>query len=214
MIRHRITFSKFGPLRYISHLELQRVWARVLLRAGIPLTYTQGFHPTIKMGVAWPLPLGWTGKAELIDFWFEYPNAGGETPAADELSARINRCAPGGLSVVSIRTLEPHGHALTTVIDTADYLVEIDPIHVPADLDSRIAAILSRPAIERTRRKRTYDLRPLIEAIASVGPTAFTTRMAARDSAMGRPDELLDEMGIDPLAAAITRLNFNLLPGE
>lgn len=214
MIRHRITFSKFGPLRYISHLELQRVWARVLLRAGIPLTYTQGFHPTIKMGVAWPLPLGWTGNAELIDFWFEYPNAAGETPSPQELSERINRCTPGGLAVVEIRTLEPHGHALTTVIDTADYLVEIDPPLIPDDLDARIAAVLARPTIERTRRKRTYDLRPLIEMIALTGPGTFTTRMAARDSAMGRPDELLDEIGLDPLSASYTRLNFNLLPGE
>ena len=96
MIRYRITFSKFGPLRYISHLELQRVWSRVLLRAKIPLTYTQGFHPTIKMGVAWPLPLGWTGEAELIDFWFEYPTERGENPLPEELQDRIDRAAPDG----------------------------------------------------------------------------------------------------------------------
>lgn len=214
MIRYRITFSKSGPLRYISHLELQRVWARVLLRAKIPLSYTQGFHPTIKMGVAWPLPLGWTGNAEKIDFWFEYPSTSGENPSESELAARINRCAPNGLRVVEMKAMEPYGHALTTVIDTADYFVELDPMAAPANLSERISAILASESIERTRRKRTYDLRTLIESIDVVSPTSFRTRMAARDSAMGRPDELVDAMGISPSAALYTRLNFNLLPGE
>lgn len=213
MIRNRITFSKTGPLRYISHLELQRVWARVLLRAKIPLAYTQGFHPTIKMGVAWPLPLGWSGNAELIDFWFEYPTADGENPSQAEMSERINRAAPIGLRVVEMKAMEPYGHALTTVIDTADYAVEFEPSHAPADLPERIAAILTAESIERTRRKRAYDLRALIESIDLISPTAFQTRMAARDSAMGRPDELVDAMGIAPTAARYTRLNFNLLDG-
>ena len=64
------------------------------------------------------------------------------------------------------------------------------------------------------RRKRAYDLRPLIETIEPTGPASFRTRMAARDSAMGRPDELLDELRIHPENAAYTRLKFNLLPGE
>ena len=214
MIRYRITFSKSGPLRYISHLELQRVWSRVLLRAKIPLTYTQGFHPTIKMGVAWPLPLGWTGEAELIDFWFEFPTERGENPLPEELQARINRAAPGGLRATGLRTLEPYGHALTTVIDTADYLVEIDSADAPSDLSGRIEELLARPTIERTRRKRAYDLRGLIETIDPIGPNSLRTRMAARDSAMGRPDELLNELRIRPENAAYTRLKFNLLPGE
>lgn len=214
MIRQRITFSKFGPLRYISHLELQRVWARVLLRAKIPLTYTQGFHPTIKMGVAWPLPLGWTGNAEKIDFWFEYPDGNGVSPSEPELTDRINRCAPDGLRIVEMKAMEPFGHALTTVIDTADYLVELDPSLAPEDLSERIAAVLESESIERTRRKRSYDLRTLIESIDFVSQTSFQTRMAARDSAMGRPDELVDAMGIAPETALYTRLNFNLLPGE
>ena len=213
MIRYRITFSKFGPLRYISHLELQRVWSRVLLRAKIPLTYTQGFHPTIKMGVAWPLPLGWTGEAELIDFWFEYPTERGENSLPEELQDRIDRAAPDGLRATGLRTLEPYGHALTTVIDTADYLVEIDG-DAPSDLSARIEELLARPTIERMRRKRAYDLRPLIETIEPTGPASFRTRMAARDSAMGRPDELLDELRVRPGNAAYTRLKFNLLPGE
>ena len=58
MERIRIKFEKTGAMRYTSHLDLQKVWIRALLRAKLPLAYTQGFHPTPKVGYAWPLPLG------------------------------------------------------------------------------------------------------------------------------------------------------------
>lgn len=210
MNRYRITFAKFGPLRYISHLELQRVWTRILLRAKIPVSYTQGFHPTVKMGVAWPLPLGWTGLNELIDFWFDYPAENGEDPTTDELTDRINRNCPEGLRVVSIEKLLPFGNALTVIIQTADYIVDVDPEHASADLFDRITALFNRETIERVRRKKTYDLRPLMLGWEPRGGNSFFLRMSARDSAMGRPDELIAELGLDPLDASYTRLSFGL----
>ena len=33
----RIAFRKVGNLQYISHLDLQRTFSRVLVRAGLPL---------------------------------------------------------------------------------------------------------------------------------------------------------------------------------
>ena len=62
---------------------------------------------------------------------------GGENPLPEELQDRIDRAAPDGLRATGLRTLEPYGHALTTVIDTADYLVEIDG-DAPSDLSARI----------------------------------------------------------------------------
>ena len=63
----RIRFSKTGSLQYISHLDLQRLWSRALVRAGIPLWYTKGFNPHAKMVFALPLPVGVESRCELLD---------------------------------------------------------------------------------------------------------------------------------------------------
>jgi len=45
MQRLRVRFSRGEDVKYISHLDLIRVWQRALNRAGIPLTYSRGFNP-------------------------------------------------------------------------------------------------------------------------------------------------------------------------
>ena len=54
----RIRYRKTGNLQYISHLDLQRTWMRVLTRAKIPMWYTQGFNPHPKLNYGCPLPVG------------------------------------------------------------------------------------------------------------------------------------------------------------
>ena len=63
----RVKFRKVGDLQYISHLDLQRTFSRVLVRAGLPLWYTQGFNPHIKMVFGLPLPVGCESECEFLD---------------------------------------------------------------------------------------------------------------------------------------------------
>ncbi|MBQ1232262.1 MAG: DUF2344 domain-containing protein, partial [Clostridia bacterium] len=63
----RIKFRKVGDLQYISHLDLQRTFARVLVRAGIPMWYTQGFNPHAKVIFGIPLSVGTESECEFID---------------------------------------------------------------------------------------------------------------------------------------------------
>ena len=63
----RIKFRKVGDLQYISHLDLQRTIARVLVRANIPMWYTQGFNPHAKVVFGLPLSVGTESECEFID---------------------------------------------------------------------------------------------------------------------------------------------------
>ncbi len=63
----RIKFRKVGSLQYISHLDLQRTFARVLMRADIPMWYTQGFNPHAKVIFGLPLSVGTESECEMID---------------------------------------------------------------------------------------------------------------------------------------------------
>ncbi len=63
----RILFRKVGDLQYISHLDLQRTIARVLVRAKIPMWYTKGFNPHAKVTFGLPLSVGTESECEFID---------------------------------------------------------------------------------------------------------------------------------------------------
>ena len=63
----RVVFQKTENLQYFSHLDLQRTWQRVLVRASIPMWYTQGFNPHSKITFGVPLPVGSEGMAEMVD---------------------------------------------------------------------------------------------------------------------------------------------------
>lgn len=63
----RLKFQKVGTLQYISHLDLQRTFNRVLLRACIPTWYTQGFNPHAKLVFSTPLSVGTQSICEFLD---------------------------------------------------------------------------------------------------------------------------------------------------
>ncbi|MBR5124888.1 MAG: TIGR03936 family radical SAM-associated protein, partial [Clostridia bacterium] len=80
----RVVFSKTGNLQYFSHLDLQRTWQRVLVRASIPMWYTQGFNPHSKIVFGVPLPVGSEGMEEMVDLRIDREI----TPA--EVKAQLN----------------------------------------------------------------------------------------------------------------------------
>ena len=63
----RLRFRKTGDLQYISHLDLQRVMSRVLIRSGVPIWFTQGFNPHPKMVFGMPLSVGAQSECEYLD---------------------------------------------------------------------------------------------------------------------------------------------------
>ena len=66
-VTYRVVFKKTGNLQFFSHLDLQRTWQRVLVRASIPMWYTQGFNPHSKIIFGVPLPVGSEGMEEMVD---------------------------------------------------------------------------------------------------------------------------------------------------
>ena len=67
MQRLRIRFSRGEELKFISHLDIVRLWERALRRARVQLAYSEGFSPHPKISVAAPLSVGTTSDAELMD---------------------------------------------------------------------------------------------------------------------------------------------------
>lgn len=200
-MRLRVTFAKVGALRYVGHLDLQQIWERTVRRAGLSLVYSQGFHPSPKIQIAAALPLGFLGRAEIVDLWLKED---AEDLSLPDLQSRLQRAAPPGLILHKVEQVDERAPALQTQVVAAEY--EVTLLDDPApDLDARIAALLARSSLPRERRGREYDLRPLILSLEIIERSTLRMVLSAREGATGRPEEVLAELGIPLEATRIER---------
>ncbi len=218
--RVRLTYARGEALRYTSHLDMQLVWERTLRRAGVPLLYSQGFSPRPRLHLASALPLGFLSRYEMTDFWLELPG-GNPPPEISELAAAVQAAAPPGLEILRGEIVPLALPALQTQVQSAEYLARpLDPVDA-AGLAWAVTELLSAAELPRERHKKPgapgkpYDLRPLIETLevresASPAMPLLFMRLAAREGATGRPEELLAALGQDAVAWRIERINLIL----
>lgn len=214
--RIRIQFTKEGALRYIGHLDLHSLWERSIRRAGLPLVYSQGFHPQPKIQLASALALGFLSQAELVDIWLEANSRW----QLDEVAQKLQPAFPPGIEIIDVQEVELRSKPLQILVHTAEYEVTLLD-EIPASLlDEKIATIMEAESIIRERRKRrkskrytskkpTYDMRPLIKDLQLLPPEDGKARLflqvSASEGATGRPDEVLKEMGIPIETARVLR---------
>ena len=150
-----------------------------------------------KIQLASALPLGFIGRAEIVDMWINEP----DSPLDNPYKEILQPSAPPGLVISSVEVVDEHGPALQTQVVSAEYEVTLlDPGDAPA-LVKGISALLGAASLLRERRGKTYDLRPLIESLELLpadgsGALRLQLRLAARNGATGRPEEVLDALGI------------------
>ena len=192
--RLRVTFAKDGPMQYTSHLDLARAWERSLRRAGVPLAYSGGFNPRPKLQLAAALPLGHTGEAELLDAWLEEP-----VPVADFTRALVP-VLPSGLTVGQVRQVMLKEPALQTQVVSAGYRVTVEWDEPQEKVEARIARVLAALELPHERRRRRYDLRPLIECLwlegVRGGKVVLGMQLAAREGATARPEAVVETLGM------------------
>lgn len=203
--RYRIAFGKSQAMRYTGHLDLYRALERTIRRAALPLAYSHGFSPHPKLQLACALPLGFTSRAELADIWLEQP-----VPESDVL-ARLQQAAPPGIAFEHVHPVPTSEPPLQRQVQRADFVARLESPLAP-DLPERLAALLKATSVPRERRGKAYDLRPLIISLRLEDPVELVLALSAREGATGRPEEVLDALGLDPLAADITRVQLTLEP--
>ncbi len=210
--RLRIEFSLGQKLKYISHLDLTRAWERAFRRAGLPLAYSQGFNPRPRFQIAAALPVGVSGQAEVLDLWLD------EVLEPEQARQRLTPSLPPGLEVRSIATVDLRQPSLQSQMRAADYRATVAS-HEPADaIRARIQALWAAPALLRQRhhkgRLQTYDLRPLVQSIevknGPEGEHVLEMRLQASPQGAGRPDEVLDALGLSMMPHRVerTKLHF------
>lgn len=113
-------YSKEGPARFLSHLNVMKLMEQAMIRAGLRLRFTEGFNPHPKFATSPAIPLGMSSQFEYIQFEHH-----GDLPeGAAEL---INACLIEGLSVRSIVPFESKGKWSVTQPLQVSYKAMTDP---------------------------------------------------------------------------------------
>jgi radical SAM-linked protein len=201
--RLRITFAKGEEIKYISHLDLMRLWVRALRRADIPMLYTQGFNPRPKISIAFPLAVGITGEREVMDVVLA------PSMAPKDFASSVSSQLPAGATLLEVEEVYASLPPLQTQVRATDYVATLEKGHTGEELEQRIDRLLSSEQLPRQRRGKVYDLRPLIEGLWQVADgenqPSVVMRLLAGEGSTGRPDEVLDELGLADQVVTITR---------
>lgn len=123
MFEYRLCFTKLNNLKYLSHLNLMKALERAIRRAGLPLAFSEGFHPHPKISFGPALAVGIESTAEYLDL---------ELTAALEAGLildSLNRVLPDGLTISEVKRLKPGAKSLNALINKASYriLLQIKP---------------------------------------------------------------------------------------
>lgn len=188
---YRVVFSKVGNLQFFSHLDLQRTWQRVLVRASIPMWYTQGFNPHSKIVFGIPLSVGTEGTHEMVDLRID------RAITSDEMRDQLNAELTDEMQVSAV-------YIPTTAfsdIAYATYTVTVsDPSAASVDADA-VEALFAPGAAPILMTKRTksgdreMDILPLIREIHAAreadGTLILHATLAAGGSANLSPEFLV-----------------------
>lgn len=180
--RYRFRFEKLGRATLLGHLDLVREVPRILRRAGVPLWYSQGFHPKPVMTFGPALGLGIPSFEEFVDI----KTAGDLDP--DRIVDAINAVCPAGLRFLSVQPIDAREPAIVNLITGARLLLAFDQAGVELAgglpwLSAQIDRVVQSTRLEVIRHgkegDRTVDVRPFIASIEmGDSPDLETIRLA------------------------------------
>ena len=207
MQRLRIRFRRGEEVKYISHLDLMRLWQRAFNRAGISLAYSAGFHPHPRISLAVPLALGVTGDAELMDIVVD------KWVSPHSLATAVSEQLPPGIEIQQVFPLPLTMPSLQSQVRHAEYRVELETDKGQKEIESAITSLLALEHLpwqhQRDTGPRHYDLRALIDDLWLIdwhpGSCTIGMRLRCDNSGSGRPEQVSAALGFEHHPPSVNR---------
>lgn len=163
--RLRLRFSKTGRIRYLSHLELINLFTRAVHRAGVPMLYSQGFHPHPRFSFATATSVGVESCAEYLDLFVADMDA-------QEAQQRLNRVLPEGMTILEAVEVPLKASALSPLIEATCYRITL-PDYDPVLLQQQVVQFMAQPTWVQVREKQgqqqCFDLRAEVGELRASG---------------------------------------------
>lgn len=139
----RIKFTKTGNLQFISHLDLQRTFHRILVRSNIPMWYTQGFNPHAKLVFGLPLSIGTQSVCEMADLRLD------RKISLEEIKDQLNEQLTDEMQVIEAY----YPTAKFNDIAYADYTITIKSENISKETEIAATALFAAPIIMTKKSK-------------------------------------------------------------
>ena len=151
---YRFVYQKRGFARFLSQLEVMRAFHRAVRRAGLPVAFSEGFHPLPKVSFAKALPVGVESLHEIGALELT------QRLSPEEVRDRLNRTLPPELSLKEVQLVSPDEALLAP--DEVTYEIRL-PVSLSPD---KVSAFLSRRSVplrvRRGRKEKVIELRPYV----------------------------------------------------
>lgn len=192
-IRHRVRarFAKQGDLRFIGHQDLARTVERLLRRAGVQLSMTEGFHPRARLGFPLALAVGIAGDEEVVEL-----DLAEEVDIA-RLTEQLQAHAPPGLTFRDVQ-LVPEG-TRKAVVQNFEFRLPL-PAERRVAAGAKVAEFLAAATwpIRRAGRRAELDLRTSILEL-TIDDAGLRMQLAFSHDGMPRPREILEALELADL---------------
>jgi len=186
--RVRIRWGKNSQYKYMSHLDNIRLLEHTIRKARIPVAYSQGFNPTMRLSFGPPLPLGFTSESEFVDITLE-------TNLMPHIIESLKRALPKGIDVLEAKVVLSQAPSLSSALNRVEYTLPVENIGGKTDLVNKVRGILQADAlpIERVGKSQTttVDARPAIYEIRVEGDTLVMI-LGIGEGGYVRPTEVLE----------------------
>lgn len=207
MQRLRIRFCREEEVKFISHLDIMRLWQRALNRAGVPLAYSEGFNPHPRISLAAPLALGVISEAELMDIVLA------KWVSPHSFTTAVGQQLPPGIKIQQVYNIPLTMPSLQSQVRYAEYKVELETEKGQKDIESAIASLLATEHLpwqhQRDTGPRHYDLRVLIDDLWLVdwcrGYCTIGMRLRCDSGGSGRPEQVAAALGFEQYPKSIHR---------
>ena len=212
MQRLRVRFCRGQEIKFISHLDIMRLWQRALHRAGISLAYSEGFSPHPRISLAAPLAVGVTSDVELMDiFCSKWISSHGFT-------LTVSRELPPGIEILQVYQAATTLPSLQSQVRYVEYSVDVETNGEQSDIASALTSLLSTKHLpwqhQRDTRTRNYDLRALIDDLWLIdwqqGHCTIGMKLRCDSSGSGRPEQVTSALGFSHYPQSIHRIKLTL----
>lgn len=158
MVSYLGVFGVHGSLRFLSHLELMKVFRQAFRRCGLPVGYSEGFNPHMKLSFAIAKGVGLESRGELLEIDLLEPIK------PKEWMDRINQSLPTGLVIYEMMEKRPSGKAPMALLKRATYLLRGDE----SILEQGALKLLEPEMIMEVRSKKSLSMKNLQDFIVKV----------------------------------------------
>ena len=117
--RFRVWFGKLGDMALVGHLDLLRLFDRVVRRANLPISFTGGFHPLPRISLANALPLGVTSTGEIVDFELT------ESMDADLFREKLAAQLPENMPIYRVESIDVKAPSANQLLEAAEYVITV-----------------------------------------------------------------------------------------